>query len=324
MAERYLDLLYPEIEPYECGYLKTRDGLHEIYYEVCGNTNGEPILYVHGGPGGGTSKPCRRYFDPSFYKIVLFDQRGCGNSKPSMSLENNETMFLVEDMEMIRKHLNIEKWSLFGGSWGSSLSLIYAINHPEKVNNLILRGVFLVRKQDINWLYQSGSNYFNPIEFERYYKTVPKGKRRNMVAAYHELMNNPDPDVKHRALVEWARWESINVKLKDNEFNENEDLKGIYEIALIENHYFYHNSFIEENYILKNVKKIQNIPTYIVHGSYDLICWPIDAYLLHKKLKKSELYYIHDAGHTQREVGTTERLVKITDHIRDVLKAKSV
>lgn len=322
MSNEYFKYLYPEITPYETGYLTTKDNLHKIYYEVCGNPNGEPVLYAHGGPGGGISEPCRRYFDPKFYKIVLFDQRGCGKSTPSMSLENNETMFLVQDMEQLREHLKIKKWTLFGGSWGSSLSLIYAINHPDRVNNLVLRGVFLVRKQDIDWLYQDGSNYFNPIDFERFQSIVPVEKRNNMVAAYHELMHSKDEKIRSRALIEWCRWEAINVQLKDNHFDENDDLKGTYEIALIENHYFFNNSFIEENYILNNVDKITNIPTFIVHGRYDLICWPIDAYLLHKALNKSELYYIQDAGHTQREVGTTKQLVEITNQIRDKILAK--
>lgn len=311
MFKKYL---YPEITPFKLGYLKTPDSENEIYYEVSGNPNGYPILYVHGGPGGGTSEVSRRYFDPEKYKIILFDQRGCGKSKPSMSLKNNTTDFLIKDIEMIREHLKIEKWSLFGGSWGTTLSLVYAINFPKRVDNLILRGTFLARKQDLIWLYQDGTNYFNPTDFERYINIVPIEKRNDVISAYYEMINSNDKEIRKKALIEWARWESINATILDKQFDE-KDLKSVFEIALIENHYFKNNCFFEENYILNNINVIKNIPTFIVHGSHDLICWPINSYLLHKNMNNSELYFIENAGHSQREEFITKKLVEITDSL---------
>lgn len=313
-------LLYPEIEPYESGHLKTEDGLHEIYYEVCGNPNGEPIVFVHGGPGGGCNAKCRRFFDPNHYKIVLFDQRGCGRSKPSLSLKNNETDYLIKDMEMIREHLDIDTWTLFGGSWGSTLSLCYAIKHPEKVNNLVLRGVFLARKQDLIWLYQEGTSLFNPEDFEIYKNIIPEDERDDYISAYHKLMHSDDEEIRHKAFVEWAKWESLNSKIRNRKFNENDDLKGVYEISVIENHYFYNNCFFEENYILNNVSRIKDIPTYIVHGAHDLVCWPIGAYLLHKELNNSKLKFIADAGHSQWESGITRKLISYTKEIMNKTK----
>ncbi|UUM25602.1 prolyl aminopeptidase [Mycoplasmopsis agalactiae] len=304
--------LYDSISPYESGYLKTKDGMHEIYYEVSGNPDGIPVLYIHGGPGAGCNENSRRLFNPKAYKIVLFDQRGCGKSKPSMSLINNTTWFLINDIEMLRKHLKIDKWMLFGGSWGTTLALCYAINHPDRVLHIVLRGLFLGTKHDLIWLYQDGANRMNPVDFERYIDLVPVDKRNDVINYYHKLMNESDPNIRIKALNEWARWESVNVKLLGGDFDET-DIKANSEIALIENHYFVNNCFFEEGYILNHIHKIKHISANIIHGAYDLICQPYGAYLVHKNMPNSTLKILKDSGHSQWSESIVYELVKATD-----------
>ncbi|MCE6056872.1 Putative proline iminopeptidase [Mycoplasmopsis agalactiae] len=304
--------LYDSNSPYESGYLKTEDGMHEIYYEVSGNPDGIPVLYIHGGPGAGCNENSRRLFNPKAYKIVLFDQRGCGKSKPSMSLINNTTWFLINDIEMLRKHLKIDKWMLFGGSWGTTLALCYAINHPDRVSHIVLRGLFLGTKHDLIWLYQDGANRMNPVDFERYIDLVPVDKRNDVINYYHKLMNDSDPNIRIKALNEWARWESVNVKLLGGDFDET-DIKANSEIALIENHYFVNNCFFEEGYILNNIHKIKHISADIIHGAYDLICQPYGAYLVHKNMPNSTLKILKDSGHSQWSESIVYELVKATD-----------
>ncbi|UUD35541.1 prolyl aminopeptidase [Mycoplasmopsis caviae] len=311
----YRKYLYPEIEPYQKGYLKV-DDIHQIYYEVCGNPNGVPVVYVHGGPGGGFSKQCRRYFDPKYYKIVLFDQRGCGKSTPSMELKGNTTWDLISDMEAIRKELKIEKWILFGGSWGTTLSLSYAISYPKRVDKLILRGVFLARKSDINWLYQEGASYIKPKGFAEFTSILKNKEKKNIINSYHKYMHSNNEILRHRALIEWTKWESSLLYLNERPYKEPKNIKSTYEISIIENHYFVNNCFFEENYILNNVDKIKDIETFIVHGEYDLICPPVNAYDLHKNLNNSHLIMVKKSAHTQREVGITKELIKITNIIR--------
>ncbi|EIN14897.1 Proline iminopeptidase [Mycoplasmopsis agalactiae 14628] len=304
--------LYDSISPYESGYLKTEDGMHEIYYEVSGNPDGIPVLYIHGGPGAGCNENSRRFFNPKAYKIILFDQRGCGKSKPSMSLINNTTWYLINDIEMLRKHLKIDKWMLFGGSWGTTLALCYAINHPDRVLHIVLRGLFLGTKHDLIWLYQDGANRMNPVDFERYIDLVPVEKRNDVINYYHKLMNDSDPNIRIKALNEWARWESINVKLLGGDFDET-NIKANSEIALIENHYFVNNCFFEEGYILNNIYKIKHISADIIHGAYDLICQPYGAYLVHKNMPNSTLKILKDSGHSQWSESIVYELVKATD-----------
>ncbi|MCE6056072.1 prolyl aminopeptidase [Mycoplasmopsis agalactiae] len=315
--------LYDSISPYESGYLKTEDGMHEIYYEVSGNPDGIPVLYIHGGPGAGCNENSRRLFNPKAYKIVLFDQRGCGKSKPSMSLINNTTWFLINDIEMLRKHLKIDKWMLFGGSWGTTLALCYAINHPDRVLHIVLRGLFLGTKHDLIWLYQDGANRMNPVDFERYIDLVPVDKRNDVINYYHKLMNDSDSNIRIKALNEWARWESVNVKLLGGDFDET-DIKANSEIALIENHYFVNNCFFEEGYILNHIHKIKHISANIIHGAYDLICQPYGAYLVHKNMPNSTLKILKDSGHSQWPEGIVYELVKATDKyaIENLLKDK--
>ncbi|WP_029512984.1 prolyl aminopeptidase [Mycoplasmopsis iners] len=311
----YLKYLYPEIEPYETGYLPEEDG-HQVYYEVSGNPNGIPIVYVHGGPGGGTSPVCRRFFDPKHYKIVLFDQRGCGKSKPSLKLENNNSQKLVSDMERLRLHLKVKQWVLFGGSWGTTLSLLYAIKFPQNVSSLILRGVFLARKSDNHWLYQEGASWFKPVEYARYTECLSKQEKQDIIKAYYHRMNSDDLVIKNQALTEWARWETCLVSVNKITFDEKQ-FKENAEIALLENWFFVNDTFIPENYILNNTDKIKDIPTYIVHGEYDLDCRPSGAYELHKKLPNSQLFLLSKTAHTQREYKIAQKLVEITDMLID-------
>ncbi|MEA4115431.1 prolyl aminopeptidase [Mycoplasma sp. 744] len=317
--QNYLKYLFNPIEPYEKNYLKV-DQIHQIYYEISGNPNGQAILYVHGGPGGGTSKISRRFFDPQHYKIVLFDQRGCGKSQPFLELKNNTTWDLVEDIEKLRKKLKIKKWILFGGSWGTTLSLLYAIKYPENVSKMILRGVFLGRKKDISWLYQEGASYFKPYEYQEYINLLNKKQQKNIVASYYHLIHSDNKQLKEKALLAWAKWETMLVSVNKIKFNP-KNLKNHSALALLENWYFYHNCFIEENYILNNIEKIKDIPTFIVHGEYDLDCLPSAAFELHQKLLNSKLFLIKKSGHSQSEIGITKKLVELTNFLKNNIKS---
>ncbi|QJG66336.1 prolyl aminopeptidase [Mycoplasma phocoeninasale] len=313
--------LYDPIEPYNSGYLKV-DKIHDIYYEEVGNPNGIPILFIHGGPGGGISESSRQYFDPKFYRVILFDQRGCGKSTPSACIKENTTMQLVNDIEKIREKLNIDKFILFGGSWGSALSLIYAINFPERVAAMILRGVFLAREEDDIWLYQGGASYFFPQEYEEFVSFCQESKRSNIIAAYHELLNSENREIAENAAYHWAKWELGLITL--NKIPEIEEIladkKANLELARLENHYFYNHIFLEDrNYILNNTDKIKDIKTIIVHGRYDMDCRPIGAYLLHKKMKNSDLRIIAASGHSTKELKISEALVDACEEIKTYL-----
>ncbi|WP_029608778.1 prolyl aminopeptidase [Mycoplasma simbae] len=311
----YLKYLYPEINPYLTGFYSPKDSNHQVYYEVSGNPDGIPVVYVHGGPGGGTSPVCRRYFDPQKYKIILIDQRGCGNSTPSLELTNNTTDYLVEDMEAIRKELNIDKWILFGGSWGTTLSLCYAIKYPQNVLAMVLRGIYLNRQSDIDWLFQEGASYLKPVEFERYSSFLSENEQKNIVNAYYERMHSSDEKIRNQAFIEWCRWEMSLISVNKINFDPAKDLKGTSEISMLENYYFYNKGFMSENYILDNVDKIKHIKTYIVHGEYDLDCRPSGAYELHKAMPNSTLYMLTKTAHTQREWKISKTLVEIMQKI---------
>ncbi|ENY68880.1 Proline iminopeptidase [Metamycoplasma auris 15026] len=309
--------MFEPIEPYNSGFLKV-DEIHTIYFEEVGNPNGRPILFVHGGPGGGISESSRQYFDPKFYRIILFDQRGCGKSIPSAEIKNNTTLDLVSDIEKLREHLNIKEWILFGGSWGSCLSLIYAILHPKQTKGLILRGVFLGRKEDNFFLYQEGTSYFSPDGFDSYISFIPKEERNNMIASYHKYLNSDDLDIAYKAAYHWAKWELSNVAINTLPDLESilEDNKANLELARLENHYFINDIFLEDdNFILNNIKKIKDIPTIIVHGRYDLICRPIGAYLVHKNLNNSKLYIL-PAGHSSKEEAIANKLIEATEEFK--------
>lgn len=309
--------LFNKLEPYNEGYLKV-DDIHEIYYSESGNKDGKPIVYVHGGPGGGCGTLGNRFFDPEFYRIITIDQRGCGKSKPFLELKDNTTKYLSDDMEKIREHLKIDKWVLFGGSWGTTLSLYYAINHPDRVLGIILRGVFLGRKEDSDWLYQKGSDSFFPDLFEKFTANFTEKEKENLINSYYEKLTSDDKEIQKKYAKQFADFEGSIVSLYPRELSEeisDYDLA----IAIMECHYFYHDFFMPENYILDNVERIKNIPTIIVHGRYDVDCRPIGAYLLDKKLNNSELIFTI-AGHSSIEEENTHELIEATNKFKKLFK----
>lgn len=306
--------MYKNIIPYKSGFLNT-ESEHKIYYEVSGNQEGVPVIFLHGGPGGSSSEKHREFFDPKYYKIIIFDQRGCGKSTPSCSLINNTTDYLIQDINNLTKMLDIDKFILFGGSWGSTLALIYAIRNPERVLSLVLRGIFLCRKLDIDWLYQNGVEQFFPEYFEDYMNHLSEEERKDALTSYYKRMTSSDRTVALQAATKFANLESITSTIKTVE--PNSDDKHILEIATLEAHYFVNDSFLpSDNYILENTNKIENIPTYIVHGRYDMVCRPSSAYDLHKKLKNSKLYYTNLAGHSLFEEETKEKLFSIMEELK--------
>lgn len=311
----YLKYLYPQIEPYLKNFYNPSDSEHKIYYEISGNPNGIPVVYVHGGPGGGTSPVCRRFFDPKKYKIILIDQRGCGKSTPSMLTNNNTTDFLIEDMENIRKILKIDKWILFGGSWGTTLSLCYAIKYPQNVSKLVLRGIYLNRQSDVDWLFQEGASYLKPIEFEKYTSILSLEQKKNILNSYYEMMNCNDENIRNKAFIHWTNWETALISVNKVKFDAHKYPKETAEIAFLENYYFYNKAWMPENYILNNIDKIKHIETYIVHGEYDIDCRPSGAYDLHKAMQNSKLFMLSKTAHTQREWKITKTLVKIMDNL---------
>lgn len=305
--------LYPPIEPYETGMLPVSD-LHTLYYEVSGNPEGRPVVFLHGGPGGGTSPDHRRYFDPERYRIVLFDQRGAGKSTPYACLEENTTWDLVADIERLRRHLGVEKWVVFGGSWGSTLALAYAETHPDHVRALVLRGIFLCRKKEIDWFYQEGANAIFPDAWEPYWNLIPAEERHDMVAAYYRRLTSDDEATRLAAARAWSIWEGSTSKLlPDPDLIKDFDDRAL-AIARIECHYFINRIFMEsEHHLLEHVHRIRHIPTVIVQGRYDVVCPVMTAWALHKAFPEADFQIIPDAGHSASEPGTTAALVAATD-----------
>jgi proline iminopeptidase len=307
--------LFPAIEPFKTETLKASP-LHEIYLEQSGNPDGQPVLFLHGGPGGGTDPKHRRFFDPSHYRIVLFDQRGCGQSKPHAELEENSTWDLVHDIELIRKHLGFRSWIVFGGSWGSTLALAYASKHPSRVRGLILRGIFLCRKEEIQWFYQDGASKIYPDLWDHYLAPIPEDERGDLVAAYHRRLTGKDEAAKLEAAKAWSKWEGGTSRLLPSEelVHSFEEPKHALEFARIENHYFVNNAFFEtDNYLLENADKYRNIPGVIVHGRYDVVCPVKNAWDLHRAWPESQLHIIPDAGHSAWEPGIQSALVEATE-----------
>ena len=315
-----LRTLYPPIEPYEHGMLPVGDG-HEIYWEVCGNPAGKPAVFLHGGPGGGLSEDYRRYFDPARYRIVLFEQRGCGRSTPHASepdadLTTNTTWHLVADIERLREHLGIERWLVFGGSWGSTLSLAYAETHPERVTELVLRGIFTLRKSEIDWFYQDGASHIFPDMWEEYLAVIPEEERDDLVAAYRRRLNSPDPEVHIPAGVAWTVWEGSTVRLAPSETSiaaARADVDAAVAFARIENHYFSHGGWFEDGQLIAQAGKLSGIPGVIVQGRYD-VCTPArTAWDLHRAWPEAAFELIGDAGHAASEPGTVDALIRATD-----------
>ena len=307
--------LYPEIEPYDTGRLKVSP-IHELYYEQCGNPNGKPAVFLHGGPGGGISSDYRRYFDPEVYRVVLFDQRGSGKSTPHASLEDNTTWHLVEDIERVREHLEIRRCQVFGGSWGSTLALAYAETHPDRVTELVLRGIFLCRPKEIHWFYQEGASAIFPDVWEEYEKVIPESERSDMVSAYYRRLTSEDDSVRLEAARAWSIWEGSTSKLffDPASIEKFADPEFALAFARIECHYFMNNSFFKsDNYLIENVDRIRSIPGVIVQGRYDVVCPMTSAWDLHRAWPEAQCDIIPDAGHSISEPGIIDALVKATD-----------
>jgi proline iminopeptidase len=310
--------LYPEIEPYDRGMLRVSP-IHTVYYEQSGNPRGKPVIFVHGGPGGGTDPKQRRFFDPSVYRIVLFDQRGCGKSTPHASLEDNTTWALVSDMEKIREHLGIEKWQVFGGSWGSTLALTYAEKHPERVTEMILRGIFLLRKQEIDWFYQRGASALFPDAWEDYLAPIPEAERGDLLRADYKRLTSDDAAERSRAAKAWSVWEARTSFLHVNQelVAKNEQHDYALAFARIEAHYFVNRGFFEkETQLLDDVGRIRHIPAVIVQGRYDVVCPMESAWALHRAWPEADLRIVPDAGHAALEQGTLHELVTAADRFR--------
>ena len=310
-----LKTLYPPIEPFDTGRLKVSP-IHEIYYEQCGNPQGKPAVFLHGGPGGGISADYRRYFDPNVYRVVLFDQRGSGKSTPHASIEENTTWHLVEDIERLREHLNIKHWQVFGGSWGSTLALAYAETHPDRVRELVLRGIFLCRPKEIRWFYQEGASEIFPDVWEEYLKVIPENERADMVSAYHRRLTSADEAVRLQAARAWSIWEGSTSKLFFDPamIEKFADPEFALAFARIECHYFMNNAFFSsDNYLIENVGRIRPLPAVIVQGRYDVVCPLTSAWDLHRAWPEAQLNIIPDAGHSISEPGIIDALVRATD-----------
>ena len=307
--------LYPPVEPYRTGMLKV-SRLHDIYFEECGNPDGKPALLVHGGPGGGCNPLMRRYHDPERYRIILFDQRGCGRSTPHAELTDNTTWDLVADMERLRDHLNVSKWQLLGGSWGSTLSLAYAETHPGRVTELVLRGIFLLRRIELEWFYQEGASRIFPDAFAPYRDFIPPAERGDMIAAYHRRLTGDDATLRREAARRWSMWEGATLSLLPDPERVAAFGADHYAIAFarIESHYFVNRGFFEsDGQLLANAHLLHEIPAVIVHGRYD-VCTPVfNAFDLHAAWPRAELRIVADAGHAMTEPGIMDELIAATD-----------
>jgi len=312
--------LYNEIEPYDSGHIQISN-IHELYYEQCGNPNGKPVVFLHGGPGAGLIPDYRRFFDQDAYRIILFEQRGAGRSRPHASLDDNTTWHLVQDVETIREHFGVEQWLVFGGSWGSTLALAYAETHPERVRGLVLRGIFLCRPEEIRWFYEEsqGASAIFPEGWEKYVAIIPESERDDMIGAYYRRLTSADQKVKLEAAQAWSTWEASALKLLPDQsvIDDFSEPEMAIALARIECHYFVNNCFFEtNNYLLENVDRIRHIPAVIVHGRYDIVCPVMNAWDLHKAWPEAELKIIPDAGHAATEPGIAAALVEATDRFR--------
>ncbi len=309
---------YPPIEPYRTGRLRVSD-VHELYFEESGNPRGKPVVFLHGGPGFGTEPNHRRFFDPAAYRIVLFDQRGCGKSTPHASLVDNTTWHLVDDIEKLRAHLGIERWQVFGGSWGSSLGLAYAETHPDRVTDLVLRGIFLVRKQEIDWFYQRGAGAMFPEAWEKYVEPIPADERADLLSAFYRRLTGENAEQRLAAAKAWSIWEGSTSCLFPNRALVDKTSGDDFAIAFarIECHYFMHDAWLAPpRDLLSNVAKIRHIPSVIVQGRYDVVCPMESAWALHRAWPEADLRIVQDAGHAASEPGTLHELIEATDRLR--------
>jgi proline iminopeptidase len=307
--------LYPELEPFGSGWLAV-GGKHEIYYEECGAANGKPAVVLHGGPGGAINTTMRRFFDPAGWRVLLFDQRACGKSRPNASLDDNTTWTLVEDIERLRRRLGVERWTVFGGSWGSTLALAYAIAHPERVESLVLRGVFLLTERELRWFYQDGASMIFPDAWERFCAPIPPAERGDMIGAYHTRLTHPDRRVQAKAAAAWSQWEGDTISLRGPEARPAKFNEADFAIAFarIECHFFINRGFFDEDgWLLKNVDKISAIPGWIVQGRFDVVTPLESAWALSKAWPAARFEIIWDAGHASTEPGIIDALVRATD-----------
>ena len=307
--------LFVETEPLASGWLGV-GGPHEIYYEECGARTGRPVVVLHGGPGGAINPTMRRFFDPARWRIALFDQRGCGRSRPNASLEDNTTWDLVEDIERLRRHLGIEKWTVFGGSWGSTLALAYAIRHPERVSGLILRGVFLLTDRELRWFYQDGASMLFPDAWARFVAPIPAAERDDLMAAYHRRLIHPDRRVQAQAAAAWSQWEGDTLSLRGPQARPAKFSEVDFAIAFarIECHFFVNRGFFpEDGWLLRNIDTIREIPGWIVQGRFDVVTPLESAWNLKRAWPEAHFEIIWDAGHASTEPGIVDALVRATD-----------
>jgi proline iminopeptidase len=308
--------LYPPIDPFDQRILDVGDG-HRVYVEQCGSPHGEPVVVLHGGPGGGCSPAMRRYFDPSHYRVILFDQRGCGRSRPHASVEANTTWHLVQDIELIRETLGIDRWIVFGGSWGATLALIYAIQHPERVRHLALRGVFMMTEAELRWFYGGGAGAFWPDVWKHFAGMIPTDEQDDLIAAYARRLFSGDLQTETRYARAWASWENTLASIANDGPGGDSPAEYARAFARLENHYFSNHGFLEhDNWIEANLDRITDIPGTIVQGRYDMICPPAAAYRLNAKWPRSVLRFVPRAGHALSEPGISAELVRTMDTLR--------
>ena len=311
--------LYPEIEPFETGRLPVGDG-HELYFEQCGNPTGKPVVFLHGGPGAGCNTNARRFFNPEKYRIVLFDQRGCGRSTPHASLVANTTWHLVADIERLRQHLAIERWQVFGGSWGSTLALAYAQTHPQRVTQLVLRGIFMLRRWELEWFYQTGADAIFPDAWDDYLAAIPEVERGDLMSAYHRRLTSTDPAVQLEAAKAWSVWEGRTSYLFQDPNHVEASAADLFALAFarIECHYFVNGGFFDrDDQLLANAYRLKGIPAVIVQGRYDVVCPMRSAWDLHQVWPEADLRIVPDAGHSALEAGNTHELILATDRFAD-------
>ncbi|MCT4555096.1 MAG: prolyl aminopeptidase [Pelagimonas sp.] len=319
--KRAVHYLYPMIDPYDQRRLPVGDG-HVLYVEQCGNPKGIPVIVLHGGPGGGCSPTMRRYFDPDIYRIILFDQRGCGLSRPHAAVSNNTTWHLVADIEKIRETLGIDQFIVFGGSWGATLSLIYALSHPDRVRHLVLRGVFLMTQSELDWFYGGGAGEFWPETWARFRDMIPVEEQGDLITAYHQRLFSGQHMVETRYGQAWSAWENALASVESTGFGGEAPGDYARAFARLENHYFINGGFLEQDgWILKNIDRIAHIPGDIVQGRYDMICPPRSAWELARAWPASQLHMVRNAGHALSEPGITSELVRIMNRIG--LRARS-
>lgn len=306
--------LYPPVEPEQSGMLDVGEG-HSIYWEICGNPEGKPAVFLHGGPGGGFGPQHRRLFDPDRYRVLLFDQRGCGRSRPHAELEANTTWHLVADIERLRALMGVERWLVFGGSWGSALALAYAETHPQHVSEIVLRGIFTLRRLELDWYYQSGASLLFPDKWERFVRPIPEAERGNLISAYRKRLTSTDREVRNAAALAWSRWEGETITLLPDPLIAAEMTDESYALAFarIENHYFVHAGWLEEGQLIRDVGRLHAIPGVIVQGRYDTACPPVTAWDLHRAWPQAEFHMVEGAGHAYSEPGILHRLMEATD-----------